>query len=217
MPAPTLVVCDSGNTTYAASTLVASQNDIFGSAGDIKGACGFSGGPDTLTFSSATLSWIPRVTSNTSSTATIWTAEPSTAGADTFFMNRTLADTTGVGATWYVFSGSGGGGATASNSNVGRPAASITTTTPHSVIVALDVDTNNGNTAATWLTNAGTFASYLDDTAGAMDVHNGYHIDVATIGTYTIGNSAPNSQIYDFVAFEVTSIPNTTPTAWIGV
>jgi hypothetical protein len=221
--APTVSMSDTQSVQTTVATTFDSAGDISVVAGDLVVACGATGDSgDTISFSGGGLTWTQRVVSNVNTSVAIWTAPASSSNTFVATMTRSGSHSTGITSEYYVISGaSASTGATATdNGNGSYPQKNITTTGTDSLIVALSTDVGaTASSAATWLTGAGRFISYLDDFSNSlMYIHTGVYTDVETTGTYTIGQSAPTPQIFDFAALEVKSLTAISPVAvlsWI--
>lgn len=157
--------------------------------------------------SGVSLTWTLR-TSSTGVTdfapSYIWTAVAPSSGSVNVSFTRT-GSYGGWGGDVLVFRNSAGLGATAATTGTGTPSLGITTTTDHSALVVYSADWSAvSGSSRTWLTSAGTFSeqTYFTST-GDMTGYGGYHGDVGSAGSKTVGLSAPSGQRYTTLAIEV--------------
>jgi len=165
-----------------------------------------SNGTAVLGISGGALTWAlqQRVLSSNYSEAAVWTA---TVDADKA-MTASFTNNTGgfFGGNVLVFRNSiGVGSSVKANVSSGVPSVGITTTQDNSAVVVFNSDWNAvDGSSRVWRTNAGAFTeqTYFRDSA-RYTVYGGYHANVGSIGTYSVGLSAPSGQKYSIAAVEV--------------
>lgn len=148
------------------------------------------------------------VTNN--ATAYIWTATDPTGGT-----NWTLSASCTSGNNWgiscLVFRNAQGIGVSGKANASGTPSLSLTTSAANSDIVVFSDDWNaNDGTGRTWLTAGGITPSAANGLEvdytyvnGAYTVYGAYYNNIASVGTVTVGLSAPTGQQYSLVAVEI--------------
>jgi hypothetical protein len=139
--------------------------------------------------------------------AYVWTTTVGT--GQTMHINCSRSPTTGTaayGCDALVFRGSTGVGTTAKANASGAPSLTMTTVSDNSAEVKAVVDWSalSGASRNSLTTGVGAFTEQTyQQVTSVYTVYGGYHANVGTAGSKTVGYSAPTGQKYSIVAAEV--------------
>lgn len=174
--------------------------------GDVLVAFGITGDQSaSLAVSGGSLTWTQAQFVNIASFCwtSIWTATATSSASITATFTRSGNTASWFGGNVLTFRGSDGVGASNKTNGAGAPSLALTTTQNNSAVVVANSDWNALATARTWRTTAGALTEQTYFAGSQYTVYGGFHADVSTAGSKTVGLSAPTGQAYAILAVEV--------------